>query len=121
MTTVTEYLDGLDEPLREIGARLRPVIEDALPGATGAMWHGHPVWGRGDRPGRDPVCLVKAYPSYLTFGLWQGQEVDDPSGRLAPGARSMASVKLRTVDEVDPVLFGDWLRQAYAGAGREAA
>ncbi|SCG61193.1 DUF1801 domain-containing protein [Micromonospora coxensis] len=121
MTTVTDYLDGLDEPLREIGARLRPVIEDALPGATGAMWHGHPVWGRGDRPGRDPVCLVKAYPSYLTFGLWQGQEVDDPSGRLTPGARSMASVKLRTPDEVDPVLFGDWLRQAYAGAGREAA
>ncbi|MEV4491106.1 DUF1801 domain-containing protein [Micromonospora coxensis] len=121
MTTVTDYLDGLDEPLREIGARLRPVIEDALPGATGAMWHGHPVWGRGDRPGREPVCLVKAYPSYLTFGLWQGQQVDDPSGRLTPGARSMASVRLRTADEVDPVLFGDWLRQAYAGAGREAA
>ncbi|MEU5788423.1 DUF1801 domain-containing protein [Micromonospora purpureochromogenes] len=117
-TTITEYLAGLDEPLREIAAKLRPVIEAALPGATGAVWHGHPVWGRGDRPGRDPVCLVKAYPSYLTFGLWHGQQVDDPSGRLLPGARSMASVKLRAADEVDPALFGDWLRQAYA---REAA
>lgn len=113
-TTVTEYLAGLDEPLREIAAKLRPVIEAALPGATGVVWHGHPVWGRGDRPGRDPVCLVKAYPSYLTFGLWHGQQVDDPSGRLLPGARSMASVKLRSADEVDQALFGDWLRQAYA-------
>lgn len=50
-TTVTEYLAGLDEPLREVAARLRPVIEAALPGATGAIWHGHPVWGRGT--GRD--------------------------------------------------------------------
>ncbi|MEH0982365.1 DUF1801 domain-containing protein [Micromonospora sp. CPCC 205556] len=112
MTTIDGYLAGLDEPLREIGAKLRPVIEAALPAATAAMWHGHPVWGLGDRPGQQPVCLVKAYPSYLTFGLWHGQEVDDPSGRLVPGARSMASVKLRTLDEVDPALFTDWLRRA---------
>ncbi|MFG3418394.1 hypothetical protein ACIBTZ_08020 [Micromonospora sp. NPDC049460] len=60
-TTVTDYLAGLDAPLREIGEKLLPVIEAALPGATGAVWHGHPVWGLGDRPGRRPVCPVKAY------------------------------------------------------------
>ncbi|MGS2613486.1 DUF1801 domain-containing protein [Micromonospora sp. LZ34] len=112
-TTVTDYLAGLDGPLREIGEKLRPVIESALPGATGAMWHGHPVWGLGEKPGQRPVCLVKAYGGYVTFGLWRGQEVDDPSGRLAPGARQMASVKLRALADVDPALFTDWLRQAY--------
>ncbi|MEU5946197.1 DUF1801 domain-containing protein [Micromonospora sp. NPDC047465] len=112
-TTVTDYLAGLDAPLREIGEKLLPVIEAALPGATGAVWHGHPVWGLGDRPGRRPVCLVKAYAAYVTFGLWRGREIIDPSGRLVPGARQMAAVKLRTLADVDPALFTDWLRQAH--------
>ncbi|MDZ5445488.1 DUF1801 domain-containing protein [Micromonospora sp. 4G57] len=113
MNTVTDYLTGLDAPQREIGEKLRPVIDAALPDATGAMWHGHPTWSLGERPGQRPVCLLKAYPSYVTFGLWRGREVADPSGRLTLAARQMAAVKLRTVDEVDPALFADWLRRAY--------
>ncbi|MFG2165236.1 DUF1801 domain-containing protein [Micromonospora chersina] len=114
MDPVTTYLTGLDAPFRETGEKLRSVIEGALPEATGAMWHGHPVWGLGDRPGTTPVCLVKAYPAHVTFGLWRGQDVADDSGRLVPGARRMASVQLRTVAEIDPELFTGWLRDAYA-------
>ncbi|MEQ4303704.1 DUF1801 domain-containing protein [Plantactinospora sp. B6F1] len=111
-TEITDYLSGLDAPLREIGEKLRPIIDTALPEATGGMWHGHPTWGLGGRPGQRPVCLVKGYRSYLTFGLWRGQDLADPSGRLVPGARRMASVRLHGVDEIDPTLFTDWLRRA---------
>ncbi|MGW0434110.1 DUF1801 domain-containing protein [Micromonospora sp. NPDC003197] len=111
-TDVTDYLTGLDTPLREIGEQLRSIIDAALPGASGAMWHGHPVWSFGDKPGKNPICLLKAQKSYLTFGLWRGQQVTDASGRLTPGAREMASVKLHTLDEIDPALFTDWLHQA---------
>lgn len=111
--TVTDYLAGLDDPMREIGEKLHPVVEAALPGAIGAIWHGHPTWSLGGRPGENPVCLIKAYSSYVTFGLWRGQEVTDLSERLVPGARQMASVKLRSVDEIDPPLFTEWLRQAH--------
>ncbi|MEO3744793.1 DUF1801 domain-containing protein [Plantactinospora sp. B5E13] len=110
---VTDYLAGLDEPLREIGERLHDVINAALPGTTGAMWHGHPTWSLGPKPGQRPVCLLKAYGSYVTFGLWRGREVDDRSGRLVPGARQMASVKLTTAEEVDTDLFTAWLRHAH--------
>ncbi|CCH21234.1 DUF1801 domain-containing protein [Micromonospora lupini] len=112
--TIDDYLAGLAGPLREIAEKLTPVIADALPRATGALWHGHPVWSLGDRPGQRPVCLVKAYGSYVTFGLWRGQEIADPSGRLAPGARMMAAVRLHRLDEIDPALFAGWLRAAAA-------
>ncbi|WP_435208557.1 DUF1801 domain-containing protein [Micromonospora sp. bgisy143] len=112
--SIDGYLAGLADPMREIGDKLTPVIADALPGATGAMWHGHPVWGLGDRPGQRPICLIKAYGSYVTFGLWRGQEIADPSGRLAPAARAMATVKLRDVAEIDPALFTGWLSAAAA-------
>jgi hypothetical protein len=109
--TVTEYVHALPENQREIAARLLDLIEDALPG-TGALWHGHPVWSLGPAPGKQPVCLLKAYPAHLTFGFWRGQEIDDPSSRLEPGARGMANVKLRTTDDLDNDLFATWLRQA---------
>lgn len=110
---ISDYLSGLDAPLREIGQRMRPVIDAALPGATSGMWHGHPVWGLGT-PGKQPICLLKAYTSYITFGLWRGQDITDPSGRLKAGARRMASVKLASTEDIDEVLFTGWLRQALA-------
>ncbi|MCO1598400.1 DUF1801 domain-containing protein [Micromonospora sp. RHAY321] len=112
--SIDDYLAGLPGPLRDIGEKLTPIITAALPGATGAMWHGHPVWSLGDRPGRNPVCLLKAYRSDVTFGLWRGQEITDPSGRLVPGARAMAVVKLRGLADIDPGLFTGWLRAAAA-------
>ncbi|MFF3612384.1 DUF1801 domain-containing protein [Streptomyces sp. NPDC002580] len=111
---ITSYLNGLDGPPHDIGERLRPVIDSVLPDGSGAIWHGHPTWSLGDRPGRTPVCLLKAYTSHVTFGLWRGQEVADPSGRLVAGARQMASVKLGRSEDVDPALFSEWLRHAVA-------
>ncbi|WP_116210284.1 hypothetical protein [Streptomyces olivoreticuli] len=36
----------------------------------------------------------------------------DGSGRLEPGARTMAAVKLRTPADLDAELFATWLRLA---------
>lgn len=111
--TVEEYFASLPAGLRVVAERLQPILDSELPGA-GAVWHGHATWSLGDAPGKSPVCLAKAYPSYLTFSFWRGQAIQDPSGRLESGARGMAGVKLRTVDDIDPDLFADWLRQARA-------
>ncbi|QSB14251.1 DUF1801 domain-containing protein [Natronosporangium hydrolyticum] len=113
-TSVTEYLDALDDPLRQVGHRAREIIEAALPDATGVLYHGHPVWGLGDNPGQRPVCLLKAYRSDVTFGLWRGQDVNDPDGRLKPGARRMASVKLTGLTDIDAPRITTWLHQALA-------
>ncbi|WP_030269218.1 DUF1801 domain-containing protein [Streptomyces sp. NRRL B-24484] len=110
-TTVTQYLDSVPAAQREIADLLLPLVEAALPGA-GAVWHGHPVWSLGAAPGKAPVCFLKSYGSHLAFGFWRGQEIADPSGRLAPGSRAMASVKLRTAADVDTALFADWLDRA---------
>lgn len=109
--TVHDYLASLPESQRQIADKLLPLIETALPGA-GAIWQGHPVWSLGDKPGKSPVCYIKAYSAYVTFGFWRGQEIDDPSGRLEPNARAMSSVKLHTLADLDPDLFTTWLRQA---------
>lgn len=110
--TVEEYVAAQPEPLREIAERMQRIVDEVLPG-TGAIWHGHPVWSLGPAPGRNPVCLIKAYSSHLAFGLWKGRDIADPSGRLDTG-KSIAGVKLRTSDDIDAELFTGWLQQARA-------
>ncbi|MEU8296998.1 DUF1801 domain-containing protein [Micromonospora sp. NPDC048909] len=110
---VSDYLTGLDAQLCEIGRQMRPVIDAALPDAAGTMWHGHPVWGYG-APGKQPICLLKAYRSHLSFGLWRGQQIIDVSGRLTAGGRQMAPVRLSSTADIDEALFAGWLRQAQA-------
>lgn len=111
MATIHEYAATLPAHQRAITDVLLPIIEAELPG-TGAVWHGHPVWSLGRGPGQHTVCLVKAYPRYVTFGLFRGQDLHDPTGRLKAGARRMASVKLTSPDEVDAEAFTAWIRAA---------
>jgi hypothetical protein len=110
MATIDEYLDGVPAPLRPVGDQLRALLDAGLARATGQVWHGHPVW----MVGKTPVAGFKAYSSYVTLMIWPGARVDDPSGRLEVGSRDMASVKLRSADEIDPELFAGWFKQADA-------
>ncbi len=109
---VDDYLAALPEGLREVATTLRPVVNAALPGSVEAIYHASPTWSAGEKAGKNLVCLMKGYSSYVTFALWKGQLVDDPSGRLEASAREMAHVKLRTVDDIDADLFTGWLEQA---------
>lgn len=108
--TIEEYVAAQPAALQSICQALIPLVDAALPG-TGALWQGHPVWSLGARPGQRPVCLVKAYASHVTVGFWRGREIADASGRMDTGS-GMAHVKVRTLADVDPDLFADWLKQA---------
>jgi hypothetical protein len=110
--TVEQYVSAQPQPVCDVGHVLLGLIADGLPEAKAGMWHGHPTWKLDGRP----VCLVKAYTRHVTLGFFRGIAFEDPSGRLRPGggAGQMASVKLRSVEEVDPELVAGWLRQARA-------
>lgn len=106
-TPVATYVAGLAEPLREVAERLVEIFDESLPGRDGAMWHGHPVW----MDGKTPVAGFKAYTSYVTLLLWQGQRIDDPTGRLsASGSAQMASTKIATVADLEADSVAGWLR-----------
>ncbi|NMN96009.1 hypothetical protein [Antrihabitans stalactiti] len=64
--------------------------------------------------GDSRLCELRRTSKYVTLRLRNGRRIDDPSGRLQPGARGSASIKLRTIADVDPELFADWLVQAAA-------
>ena len=110
---VDTYIDSLSQVLAPVARNVRRVIDVALPDATVALWHGSPVWSIGDRPGNRPVCLIRAYSSYVTFSLWNGTSIEDQSGRLETSAGDKAHVKLRSEADIDPELVTGWLRDAH--------
>jgi hypothetical protein len=103
--TIDDYLSA--NPHRETGEVLRALLDASLRHATGRVYHGHPIW----LVDNTMVAGFKTYPKHVTFMLWQGQDITDPTGRLQPGARRMASVKLASVADVDEVAFAAWLTQ----------
>jgi hypothetical protein len=106
--TIDEYVKALPKPLRDVAAETRKVIDAKLRGADSAIKWAHPTWSLG----KQPVCYLKAASKHMTFGFWRGASIKDPSGRLETSGEVMAHAKLRTLDDVDPKLFANWLEQA---------
>ncbi|WP_353115933.1 DUF1801 domain-containing protein [Microbacterium sp.] len=113
MTTIDQYTASLPEPFRAVAAALRGAIDEALPDADSRIYHSHPVWLIGGAP----AAGFKAYARYVTFMIWNGAPIDDPSGELQSGAR-MSTVKYAELSGLDTGRIVDWLRQSVAEASR---
>ncbi|WP_409179701.1 DUF1801 domain-containing protein [Amycolatopsis sp. VS8301801F10] len=112
-TTVAEYVAAQPEALREVYSALLPALDAAMP-APAALYHGAPTW----KAGKNPICLAKAYSSYVTLAFWRGQLIGDG---LEPSAREMAHVKLRSAEDVDTEQIAAWVGQALALETESAA
>jgi hypothetical protein len=106
--TLDEYIAAIAKPLRDVASAARLAIDAGLPEAEAAIRWAHPTWSLGKRP----VCYLKAASAHITVGFWRGASIDDPSGSLETSGHVMAHVKLRTIDDVDPDLITNWLKQA---------
>lgn len=107
-STIDEYIDGLDETMGSVSRSLQAHLDAGLPGTTGLMWHGHPVWMRE----KTPIAGFKAYPKYVTLMFWRGQSIADESGTLsASGSSEMANVKILSEADIDDTVLDDWLRR----------
>lgn len=108
-TTIDGYIAGLNEQLAAVAVTLRDHINSSLTSTGGRMWHGHPVWMIGSKP----VAGFKAYPNYVTFMLWRGQDIDDDTRSLQPtGKGSMATIKVAHAAEVHGPALRHWLERA---------
>lgn len=106
--TIDAYIAALPAPLDAVADAARRVIDAELSGAGSAIRWAHPTWSLG----KEPVCYLKAASRHVTLGFWRGASIRDGAARLERTGRVMAHVKLRTVADIDPALFADWLHQA---------
>lgn len=111
VATIEEYLTNVRPPVRPIAQMLRTLIESEFPDTPSRMYQGIPVWSFNGKPS----IGIKANTNDVALLLFAGQRIVDPTGSLTPsGSFEMASVKLRTTEDVDETVIRGWVRQARA-------
>jgi len=86
--TIDDYISGLPAWQASAAQALRADILAAGEVVEAMKW-GHPVFEAGG-----PVCLIKAFPRWITFGFWRGVELKDLDARLGGDNPKMAFIKL---------------------------
>lgn len=105
---VQRYYDRLPLPVRVTARELDDLVRVALPDARAGIKWAVPFYAR-----KGPVCYVSAAKKHVTFGLLQGVDVPDGSGRLVGTGKS--PIRKATFPAGEPVprtLVRGWLRHA---------
>ena len=104
---VDSYINGLDEPLAGIVARLRQILLMTAPGVDETIKWDQPVY-----ESDGPFAYIKAFSETVNIGFWRGVELRDPKGLLAGTGDKMRHITIRHAAEIDGPAISDFVVQA---------
>ncbi len=104
---IAEYSSGQAPALRTICARLRDLIDAALPKAISKVWHGSPVWFMDD----NPVVGYNATGKTVNLLFWNGQAFGEP-GLQSVGKYGAARAVFSDAGEIDLKVIRRLLKKA---------
>ena len=104
---VDSYINGLDEPLAAIVARLRQIMLMAAPGVDETIKWAQPVY-----ESNGPFAYIKAFSETVNIGFWRGIEIRDPKGLLIGTGDKIRHITLRHPAEIDETAISDFVVQA---------
>jgi len=105
--SVDEYVANLSPERREVANALRSLIRQTFPDVMESIdsWGG-PTFSRGGKE----LAWMGNYASHTNLGLFVGDQIKSP---LIEGTgKRMRHIKVRTVNDIDPPVFEQILRQA---------
>jgi hypothetical protein len=105
--TVDSYVSALPPGQAEIISRLRALIRAAVPEARESIKWAQPVYEV-----NGPMIFIKAFRDHVTFGFWRGAALHDPEHLLEGEGDRMKHVRLRRADEINPVAFTAFVKEA---------
>lgn len=105
---VEAYIARLALPIRLIARDLDALVRAELPEARAGIKWSVPFYAQ-----KGPICYVSAAKRHVTFGLVNGVDIPDASGRLVGTDRSpIRKAVFPTGEAVPKTLIRGWLRHA---------
>ena len=105
---VSDYINPLPSPQKEIGVALRDMIHDTFPYFTEEFkWNYPAYYYRSKR-----ICSLGAFKNHVNLELDYGSSLADSKGRLEGVGKNIRHIKIRALEEVDTEYFSDLLRQS---------
>lgn len=105
--TIDQYNAAQAEADQATCARLRSLIDKALPEAESKIWHAHPVWFLGG----NPVVGYSKLKGSVRLLFWSGQSFETP-GLKPEGKFKAAEARFASAAEIDPARLKAWLAEA---------
>jgi hypothetical protein len=106
---IDAYVASLEGWQREIVARLRRLVHEAIPDVVEEWKWSTPVFSRGGQ-----VCAIGVFKDHVKVNVFKGASVADPDGLFNAGleAKTSRAVDLTAGDPLDEAALIDLLRRA---------
>ena len=114
-SAVGRYIEELPDEMKRIASRVRRIVRNAAVGITEELKWGMPWFSKNGR-----VCYLKGNEEHVTFGFANGASLVDPDHILEGTGKSMRHVKLRSVDDIRPRQFAQWVCTAARSNGKRS-
>lgn len=101
---VTKYIKEAPEEQEEIMAKIRELIHAKVPDVIEEFKWSRPIF----KQQKDFAYLV-ANKKHVNFGFSQFEKIKNPTEKLEGTGKTMRHVKLRSLNDIDEQLFGEWL------------
>lgn len=101
---VTKYIKEAPKEQEEIMAKIRELIHAKVPDVIEEFKWSRPIF----KQQKDFAYLV-ANKKHVNFGFSQFEKIKNPTEKLEGTGKTMRHVKLRSLNDIDEQLFGEWL------------
>lgn len=105
--TIDQYHSLQSEADRRICAKLRTLIDKALPDAESKIWHAHPVWFLEG----NPIAGYSRLKDSVRLLFWSGQSFETP-GLKPEGKFKAAEARFTSAAEIKAAQINAWLAEA---------
>jgi hypothetical protein len=99
------YIDQAPQAQQAVLKAMRDLIHQTLPDVVESFKWSRPIFSK-----QKDFAYLLSNKNYVTFGLNEFQKIKNPQGRLEGTGKSMRHVKLKSMEDIDPKLFAEWLR-----------
>ena len=105
---IDEYIENLPGWKRDVTEELREVVRNASRELTEEVKWGWPCYTADGKC----ICGFMAMKDTVNFVLYQGANLDDPSGLIEGTGKSMRHVKLRGLKDVRKPAFAKFIKES---------
>jgi hypothetical protein len=105
---VSDYINPLPSPHKEIGVALRDMIHDTFPYFTEEFKWNYPAYYYKNKR----ICSLGAFKNHVNLEFDYGSSLTDSKGRVEGVGENIRHVKIRALEEVGTEYFADLLRQS---------
>lgn len=104
---VDEYVGSLAPGKQELAKEVRRIVAASVAHLQEAVrWESACYFFHG------PVCYFAPSRGGIHFGFFRGEELSDPMRRLVSRNGKYPHIKVRSLQDIDEIYFGDLVRQA---------